>query len=369
MRTLHTVILSFLSLALLARPAFAAPDKFVDVLELPAKHSEIAQHSLLIDVTNAGNRLIAVGQRGHIVYSDDQGHTWHQSVVPVSSDLTAVSFPTPQQGWAVGHDGVVLNSTDGGLTWVKQLDGRQIGSLMLNYYIAQASTYPGETRYLELIDESRRLISEGADKPFLDVWFENANNGYIVGAFNLIFRTNDGGQTWIPQQHLVDNPYVYHLNAITQSGGHLYIAGEQGLLLKQGTDLGQFAALPSPYEGSFFGLLDNKTQLIAYGLRGHAFSTSDGGNTWTTIETGTSASLTAAARDAQGHLYLFCQDGQALISNDDGFSFVPLPWNTLPVITGATAEDNGDLVLVGSWGIRFVKPNNENTRTKAMTNG
>lgn len=78
---------------------------YVDVLDLPAKASALAQRSPLLDLARAGSRLVAVGQRGHILYSDDEGGRWQQARVPVSSDLNAVTFPTPEQGWAVGGMG------------------------------------------------------------------------------------------------------------------------------------------------------------------------------------------------------------------------------------------------------------------------
>ena len=103
---------------------------YVDVLDLPAKPSALARQSPLLDLAQAGKRLVAVGQRGHILYSDDDGRHWQQAGVPVSVDLTAVAFPSPEQGWAVGGDGVVLHSADGGASWQKQLDGRQINALL-----------------------------------------------------------------------------------------------------------------------------------------------------------------------------------------------------------------------------------------------
>ena len=48
--------------------------------------------TLLLDVASAGSRLVAVGQRGHIIYSDDQGKTWVQAKVPSRVLLTAVFF-------------------------------------------------------------------------------------------------------------------------------------------------------------------------------------------------------------------------------------------------------------------------------------
>ena len=71
----------------------AQASTYVDVLDLPAQSSALAARSPLLGVAQAGQRLVTVGQRGHILYSDDAGQNWQQADVPVSSDLTAVQFP------------------------------------------------------------------------------------------------------------------------------------------------------------------------------------------------------------------------------------------------------------------------------------
>jgi len=151
--------------------------EYRDVLDLPARASALARYSPLLDLARAGSRLVAVGQRGHILYSDDEGRRWQQARVPVSSDLNAVTFPTPEQGWAVGGDGVVLHSQDGGASWQKQLDGRQIGELVLRHYSALARAEPGNESWPQWVAEGQRLVEEGADKPLLDVWFEDDRVG------------------------------------------------------------------------------------------------------------------------------------------------------------------------------------------------
>ena len=93
--------------ALTALAAGGATSAWVDVLDSPALQSPLAAKGLLNGLALAGDRIVAVGQRGHILISDDKGKSWQQAKVPVSSDLVAVHFPTAQAGWAVGHDGVV----------------------------------------------------------------------------------------------------------------------------------------------------------------------------------------------------------------------------------------------------------------------
>ena len=134
MKTKHALLAM---LATLGAWCWAAPAGtvaaagFQDPLALPAQASAFAHRSLLQGAARAGTRLVAVGQRGHIVHSDDDGASWKQASVPVSSDLTAVRFVNENRGWAVGHDGVVLHSADGGRNWTLQLDGRRANQLVV----------------------------------------------------------------------------------------------------------------------------------------------------------------------------------------------------------------------------------------------
>lgn len=275
----HT--LQALALLLVLWQAVAQASGYIDVLDLPARPSALAVRSPLLDIASAGQRLVAVGQRGHILYSDDDGKQWQQASVPVSSDLNAVYFPTPEQGWAVGNDGVVLHSSDAGATWKKQLDGREIGALSVKQYSALAAAEPDNEQWPLRVADGQRLVEEGADKPLLDVWFADDKLGYVVGVFNLILRTEDGGQSWTPFQDRTDNPQNFHLNAITSTGDALYIVGEQGLVLKWDESPQRFATLATPYQGSYFGVVGKPGEVVVFGLRGNVLRSTDGGLSWT----------------------------------------------------------------------------------------
>lgn len=325
---------------------------YVDVLELPARPSALAVHSPLQDVVQADNRLVTVGQRGHILYSDDSGQSWQQAQVPVSVDLNAVFFATAKQGWAVGNDGVILHSGDGGVTWALQLDGRAIGRLLVEHYSRLASAEPEDERWTLLVEEGQRLEEQGADKPFLDVWFENEQRGYAVGVFNLIFATVDGGQTWVPFQDRVDNPQGLHLNAINSTGDALYIVGEQGLLQKWDDQLQRFIRLESPYQGSFFGVTGKPGgEVLVYGLRGHAYLSRDGGLVWQALHTDLQVSLTAATLDQAGQYLLFTQAGHKLLAESSNQLRV-LPQASQSPVGSALLTSTGQLILVGARGAR-----------------
>jgi photosystem II stability/assembly factor-like uncharacterized protein len=325
---------------------------YVDVLDLPAKPSALAVRSPLLDVANAGKRLVAVGQRGHILYSDDAGQQWQQANVPVSSDLNTVYFPSPEQGWAVGNDGVILHSSDAGVTWKKQLDGREIGALLVKHYAALADAEPANEQWPLRIAEGQRLVEEGADKPLLDVWFADDKLGYAVGVFNLILRTEDGGQSWTPFQDRTDNPQNFHLNAIASTGDALYIVGEQGLVLKWDDAHQRFAALNTPYQGSFFGVVGKPGEVVVYGLRGNVLRSTDGGLSWKPFDSGLQVSVTAAAIDAQGHYRLFTQAGHMLVDQTHNARLQLMPQQNPSPVAGAALATDGSLVVVGSRGAR-----------------
>jgi photosystem II stability/assembly factor-like uncharacterized protein len=346
---MRNLVLALLCTLLALVQGVARAGAYVDVLDLPAKPSALAVRSPLIDIARAGERLVTVGQRGHILYSDDAGQHWLQAGVPLSSDLTAVFFPTASQGWAVGNDGVVLHSSDAGATWSKQLDGRQIGELLVRHYTALATAEPGNEQWPLLVAEGQRLVEQGADKPLLDVWFANDKVGYVVGVFNLILRTEDGGQSWTPFQDRTDNPQGFHLNAIASTGDALYIAGEQGLLLKWNDHSQRFAAVPTPYQGSFFGVVGKPDEVLVYGLRGNVLRSTDGGQHWTALDSGLHVSITAALVDGHGQYHLFTQAGHALASQT-GDRLQLMPHQDLPPVAGATLAANGSLVVVGSRG-------------------
>jgi photosystem II stability/assembly factor-like uncharacterized protein len=269
--------------ALLLAPGSARAG-FADPLDTPAMASPLASRALVNGLALAGTRVVAAGQRGHVLYSDDQGAIWRQASVPVSVDLVAVRFTDAKLGWAVGHDGAILHSADGGASWQRQFDGRrdpQVG-----------------------------------DKPLLDVWFDAAGHGLAVGAFGLALRSEDGGRSWRHAEELLDNPNGLHLNAIRAVGADLYIVGEQGLVLRRAAGAERFTALATPYQGSFFGLAGDAKRLLVFGLRGTALLSTDGGASWVRSETGTQTALAAGAVLPDGSLLLVSQSGQLLRSAD-----------------------------------------------------
>ncbi len=327
-----------------------------DVLERSSMPSAVAANRLLLAVTRAGDRLVAVGPRGHIVYSTDAGLGWTQATVPVSSDLTAVYFPSPLLGWAVGHDGVVLATADGGATWTKQLDGRQVNALILADVKAKLAADPNSVELQALVAEAERNTEHGPDKPFLDVWFENETTGYVVGAYNLLLATTDGGRTWHSWFDRTQNPRFMNLYAIRPANGSLYIAGEGGTVLRLDHDAQRFVAVSLEYTGSMFGIADGGDAVIVYGLRGNAFRSTDGGAHWAKVETQLPASIVSSTMLDEATIALFDQGGRLSVSSDGGSKFTLVPRQRTVPLTSVADAGGGRLAVTGPFGVTVVTP-------------
>lgn len=334
--------------ALVVLPAFAQPT-FVSPLDTPALQSTKAIQAPINALVKAGGRLIAAGQRGHILYSDN-ATTWVQAQVPVSSDLTALAFPSARQGWAVGHEGVVLHSNDAGKTWTKQLDGRQIATIVLKQYGNPAN--PDDPEAQRLKQDAELFAAQGADKPLLDVWFADERTGFVIGAFNLILRTEDGGQTWTSWQDRVDNPRSMHLYGLRPAAGTLFMVAEQGLVLKLDAASQRFVKVELPYEGTLFGLLGDAHLVLVYGLRGNALRSLDGGASWSTVDTGIKEGITSGLIVDDGSILLASQTGQLLLSTDRGATFSRVPSDRVAPNFALAPVADGSVALAGLGGVR-----------------
>lgn len=319
-----------------------------DTLQQRSPVSALAQRSMLSAITQAGDRLIAVGVRGHILYSDDQGQSWQQAHVPVSVTLTGVCFADRNTGWAVGHRGVILKSDDAGKSWAAQLDGIKA---------AQAILEASDEKNAASLQNARNLVTDGADKPFLDIQCFDKDHALVVGAYGLGFSTADGGRSWSPSLALLDGSAQRHINVARTLGDKVYLAGEQGGLYRLSKNARDFKSLGEPYVGSFFGLVVSpQNSLLAFGLRGHLFRSTDAGGTWTRVRVDTRQSLTAGTALVDGSILLVDESGVGWLSRDDGRSFGRvLPTQQFPFLA-LQASAQGGAVAVGMNGISFFTP-------------
>jgi photosystem II stability/assembly factor-like uncharacterized protein len=278
-----------------------------DLIDTPSRQLSTALRTMVSGVASQGGRTVAVGPRGLILLSDDAGGSWRQVSSPVSTDLATVRFAGPSVVWAVGHDAVALRSSDGGSTWERMLDGRTVLKLL------RESAKGSE----QLEAEIERTMGQSATAdvwpaPLLDIRFAaDGLTGFAVGGFGLILKTTDGGKTWRSWQSQAENEQRYHLYALTGNDDTVFVAGEQGLVMRLNAEGQRFERVVTPYIGSFFGIDQLGSRLVAYGLRGNAFVSDNAGQAWQKIETGVDANLVGAVAHGDAVL-LVSQKGDVL---------------------------------------------------------
>lgn len=371
----HLRWLTYIVFAVLGAAVAAQSDGVKDLLFIPAQISAKAPTSMLIDVVNNNGRLVTVGERGHILFSDSAARSWTQADVPVSVTLTAVFFASAKKGWAVGHDAVVLHTRDGGRTWQKQLDGTKINQLMLARLhqlihikfralkLAQKKSDKAQQHALSMeledldffLSDVEMAVQEGPTRPLMDLWFKNEHEGIVIGSYGIILGTADAGATWVPLLDRIDNPQGLHYYGITQCGSALFIAGESGMLFRSDDWGKNWQALTSPYKGSFFGITGspNGRFVIAFGLGGATFYSHDQGERWSVSYMNSQASVSGGAVLADDSVCLAGVDGTLMRSTDSGRSFTRLS-SRFPGAIALTGTDTGDLVVVGLKGIAVV---------------
>lgn len=313
---------ALLSIALLLNVGLVKADRLI----LPALEQGGLESSLLLDIGIAGQRLVAVGEQGVIIFSDDEGNNWQQAKVPVSAMLTGVNFLSPTRGWAVGHDGIMLSSGDTGSTWQLVLDGNQLNTMRVKAIeesLAELSTKvdgdPLDIETLEYqLEDAQFAVEEGASSPLLDVLFLDSKKGFAVGAYGLLIETENAGVNWQYTGHKLPNPEGLHLNRLFfTKQGELFVLGEAGLLLKSNDQGLSWKSLSLPYGGSFFSMVESEN-LYLMGLRGNALKRTNV-DVWEKIKLPIKSTINDAV-EVDGDVYLVGQGGVLLQKTVSGFA-------------------------------------------------
>jgi photosystem II stability/assembly factor-like uncharacterized protein len=306
---------------------------------------------VLIAVTRAGNRLIAVGEHGVICYSDDNGVTWLQAKVPVDVTLTSVAFVSPVDGWAAGHYGVILHTTDAGATWEVSLNGIEANQLTLAAAQQAMSLSNGSDVAKRALRRANFFVDDGPDKPFLSIWAPNPNDVMVFGSYRMFVRTTDEGKTWVDLSLNVGDPLSHNLYDAVGANGNIFVVGETGLVFRS-TDGGKsFPEVTSPTQATLFGGVAAGNRFLVFGVAGEVYQTTDAGKTWSPISFGTAGNLTSGLVLNNATIIVGSEDGSLYVSHDQGNTFTVFP-NVLPnSIYGLAQAPNGDVITVGSLGV------------------
>ncbi len=140
--------------------------------------------------TNADTGFI-VGDAGIILKTTDAGISWDSITSGTDKYLNCVYFSDANNGTIVGNNGTILKTTNGGTNWTPQTS-----EITLH---------------------------------LMGVFFTDANNGTIVGESGSIFRTTDNGTTWTLEETNTPNPLFGVFFTNTNNGT---VVGQGGVILR-----------------------------------------------------------------------------------------------------------------------------------------
>lgn len=237
-----------------------------------------------------GDRLLTAGAMGEILYSDDKGAHWSPAKLNQDRQALIVSMafaPDKKLGFAVGHEGWILRTKDGGSSWEEVAFSKENG------------------------------------EPLMSIARLPSGDWITVGAFGRALESKDGGQTWqaltLPAE--VEDK---HLNRIVSSADqqHWLIVGERGLVIKSDDGGATWQIEPAFYNGSFYNAMPTKEGgWLIYGMRGNIFLQATAGAPWTKSEVAAPVSFFGHAQEQDGTIVLVGQGSMLGISKDGGKSF------------------------------------------------
>lgn len=288
--------------------------------KMPAPKSVAPVVTPILSATRAGDRLVAVGARGMVLLSDDDGRTWRQAQeVPVRSGLNAVVFANARTGWAVGHNGAILSTIDGGEHW------------------------------------SLQRFDDTTDQPLFSVHFTDDKHGVAVGLWSLLLVTSDGGYTWKtvkleapPGGGKTDRNL---LRVFGDRDGLLYVAAERGTVLQSKDGGTTWTYHDTGYKGSFWtGTVAAGGEVYVAGLRGSLYRSTDRGNTWQAVPSGTKSSLTDIGSNGDDVIAVGL-DGAISRSKDRGANFKATQRTDRLALTSLALAKNGSWQFFSKQGV------------------
>jgi len=333
-----------------ALPGFAQTiDPATTPLDQPAHMTSLAASGLFTAMALAGDRLVAAGERGRIVWSDDGGQSWLQARTPTSVTLTNIRFVSPREGWAVGQMGVILHTLDGGQDWTLQYDGIRANQALVAAAKADLSAGGANPLDTSNLQAAQQFAGGGPSVPLLALLPLSSSQVIVAGAFGMAFSTADSGATWQPIFDQIPNPNGLHIYSIVQDGDAMYFAGEEGMLLRQGADR-RFTTLSTPFQGTFFGaLITPGKALLLFGLQGTVLRSADAGRTWHQFQAIDGAGIDCGIVLRDGDILLGDEAGNLLLSHDDGNSFHAMSIG--PPVTALAELPGGGIIVAGPAGL------------------
>lgn len=257
-----------------------------------------------------GTHVLAVGDHGLLLRSDDGGLTWQHQPLAVTDDLHGIAFTTPSVGIIVGDFGLVLRTTDGGATWTVARPTSEILNDVCFVNAAQGWAVGSAGTVLSTGDAGQTWTAQTTPttQHLLAVHFADLLHGWAVGRSGTIIATSSSGTTWTQQTSGTTRDLYDVCSETPNSATTLWAVG--GWTMLRTTDGGAtwspvtppsghahvtYTAVDGPWNGAMIATAIGDD--ANWGESGGVWLTSDAGATWTTAWDDRFAALTCVGLD------------------------------------------------------------------------
>ncbi len=302
------------------------------------------------------------------------GWFW-QNPNPVGSHLEDCFFVNDNTGYAVGWDGVIIKTINGGINWFQQNSSgnRFLMSVFFTnentgYIVSGDEEFPTNNVLFKTTNAGVNWgqIYSFNNSHLSDIYFVNNSTGFIVGGRywwgGYIFKTTNAGSNWNQYTTLQTN-FMNSIFFTSLDTG--YIAGDDGKILKT-TNTGlnwEFLNVTSNYplfNSVYF--INSRTGFVA-GNGGILFKTINAGINWIQINTVVTEDLwDIRFKDSvTGFITvggtLVEVSGKILKTTNSGNN-----WESIPIANTQNyrgiAVNNNNIISVGYWGTTIKSTDN-----------
>lgn len=208
---------------------------------------------------------------------------------PTSSNLLDACFVSEQEGWAVGTDGLIMHTTDGGYEWDIQHDQPQ-ESFWGIFFVDELEGWAVGWSKIYHTDNGgiswEKQLFPSVLGDLTDVYFINPDTGWIVGTYKIVLLTTNGGENWTKVMNQINGEKCFYSVDFTDAlhgcavGGRMTYPDEGFIMV---TDNGGLSwTETSPPDSHDFKKIRFSDSLSGWacGYDGDLYKTTDRGNTW-----------------------------------------------------------------------------------------
>ncbi len=234
-----------------------------------------------------------VGNNGTVLRTYDHGDSWLPLNAGVSNDLNGILFSDGKIGFIIGDSGLLLRTYDGGNDWALYTTGTTDNLNNIQFPKNDSTNQPKVTGNTVLVIpdssgnwSSLQIISDSTDT-IRSLCFLDRDIGFVVGSNQSLYKTEDGGSSWIYMGGQVTGD-LYDIDFSSFQNG--FIVGTDDLFYSVDSGInwnGSNMNLSRTLKAVDF--LDNLHGLAAG--NGIILPTKDGGNNWSIDTTTTTESL------------------------------------------------------------------------------